>query len=342
MNTSRDSILSCQSSASSDSNMSSSPSKGSEAADDQAEEDDVACVVGNGGDPNDDSLSTPLRRAATSAFGETRQQPHNRFSCLTAPRTKQHIARVAQTGTTYSQGGRFSNPQSPAPDAFSLPHHEDENNNHNINSRSDTQVSGNVGRESSNSNSTTASSAPHHLNHYTPAVAVADQQISHSNGGGGGGGKPPSFILLLGISGSGKTTWAREYVARVDASFIIVSSDDIRLDLTGSVDDQNRNADVWETVLARCTEALSNGRNVILDATNLQTERRRRFLQQLPTCRRYLKIFPIHKSIAKHRIERDLAARKVRSATPDNIIDLMARQFQESLTAVKDEGWKMK
>lgn len=152
----------------------------------------------------------------------------------------------------------------------------------------------------------------------------------------------PSFIMLMGISGSGKSTWAKDFVFKCDASYKLISSDDIRLQLTGSVDDQTKNAEVWEVVLNHVQSALKAKQNVILDATNTSTDKRRQFVRQLPPCNRYLKVFSIPKAIAKLRIAKDLEKRIVRAATPDAVIDVMQRQFTDSLTAVKDEGWKMK
>jgi predicted kinase len=152
----------------------------------------------------------------------------------------------------------------------------------------------------------------------------------------------PQLLMLLGIPGSGKSTWAKEFVFRCDSSFTVVSSDDVRRQLTGSVDDQSRNAEVWDVVLNRCQGLLEKGRNVILDATNTSTEKRRRFVKQLPKCQRFLKVFPINKSIAKGRIARDIEQGIDRAKVPDSAIDVMFRQFQDSLVAVRDEGWKMK
>ena len=154
--------------------------------------------------------------------------------------------------------------------------------------------------------------------------------------------KLPTFLMLMGISGSGKSTWAREFVFRCDASFTIVSSDEIRKQLTGRVDDQTRNAEVWEVVLNHVAAALKQGKNVLLDATNTQTDRRRQFVRQLPPCNKHLKVFNINKSIAKSRVAKDLEKGVDRAATPDGVIDLMYRQFQDSLAAVKDEGWHLR
>lgn len=152
----------------------------------------------------------------------------------------------------------------------------------------------------------------------------------------------PSFIMLMGIPGSGKSTWAEQYVSRIDASFTVVSSDAIRTQLTGSIDDQKRNDEVWSIVLNQVVGGLKNGRNIILDATNTRTDLRRTFVRQLPPCIRYLKVFQVSKAIAKIRVAKDLNDGVVRSAVSDVVMDRMHASFVESMAAIDDEGWKMK
>ena len=118
-----------------------------------------------------------------------------------------------------------------------------------------------------------------------------------------------------------------------------MSSDEIRKQLCGSVNDQSKNDEVWDVVLNQCQGLLSSGRNVILDATNTSTDKRRRFVKQLPPCRRFLKRFTINKSIAKARVAKDIQLGVDRSSVPDAVIDVMYRQFQDSLMAIRDEGW---
>jgi predicted kinase len=152
----------------------------------------------------------------------------------------------------------------------------------------------------------------------------------------------PNLILLMGIPGSGKSTWAKEYVFKCDASYTIVSSDDIRKQLTGDINDQSKNSEVWEVVFNQVTGGLKNRRNIILDATNVRTDLRRVLVRQLPECNRYIKLFPVDKSSAKQRIAKDLAKGVVRSEVPDMIIEKMHASFQESQSVLSDEGWIVK
>ena len=150
----------------------------------------------------------------------------------------------------------------------------------------------------------------------------------------------PELIVLLGIPGSGKSTWAKQYVLKCDASFTIVSSDEVRKILCGNLRDQTRNNEVWEIVLNQVQGHLKRGRNVILDATNTGTEKRRKFISQLPPCNRFIKVFQVSKPIAKSRISKDMEAGVERTPVPDHVIERMFKQFHDSLLAIKDERWR--
>lgn len=152
----------------------------------------------------------------------------------------------------------------------------------------------------------------------------------------------PDLIVMMGIPGSGKSTWAKQYVFRCDASFSIVSSDEIRKQVTGKLNDQSRNDEVWEVVVNQVQGALRSGRNVILDATNTSSDKRRKFVAALPACNRFLKVMHIHKSIAKQRIAKDLSEGVERALVPDAIVETMYRRFNDSLQTIREEGWIMK
>lgn len=152
----------------------------------------------------------------------------------------------------------------------------------------------------------------------------------------------PDFIMLMGIPGSGKSTWAKDYTFKIDASFTIVSSDEIRKRIAGSVNDQSKNAEVWETVLNQVVGLLKQDRNVILDATNVRSDQRRVFVSQLPPCNKFMKVFPVLKAIARNRITKEVAAGADRADVPDSILEKMHASFTESMTVIRSEGWIMK
>lgn len=87
------------------------------------------------------------------------------------------------------------------------------------------------------------------------------------------------FIQMVGIPGSGKTEKAKQLTKEYNAVYL--ASDEIRAELLGDASDQSKNSDVFEVMYKRTCEALSNGKSVIYDATNINHKRRRVLLQQL-------------------------------------------------------------
>jgi predicted kinase len=76
----------------------------------------------------------------------------------------------------------------------------------------------------------------------------------------------PRLILLVGIPGSGKTTYAKEHT---DENTIHLSSDSIRAELYGDESIQGDPSEVFSLMQTRAVEALNNGKDVIYDATNI-------------------------------------------------------------------------
>ena len=84
---------------------------------------------------------------------------------------------------------------------------------------------------------------------------------------------------MIGIPGSGKTEQAIKLSGCSDA--VLLSSDTIRVEITGDVSDQTKNAEVFDVMLKRTCDALSSEKSVIYDATNINHKRRRVLLEQL-------------------------------------------------------------
>jgi predicted kinase len=76
------------------------------------------------------------------------------------------------------------------------------------------------------------------------------------------------LIILCGIPGSGKTTYAKDYMER-NSNTVHLSSDAIRKELYGDGNIQGNPADVFSLMQKRAVEALNNGHNVLYDATNV-------------------------------------------------------------------------
>jgi predicted kinase len=151
--------------------------------------------------------------------------------------------------------------------------------------------------------------------------------------------RPPAVILPIGISGSGKSTWIKSLP---EGEYTIVSPDEIRKELTGSISDQSRNPEVFQQVDKRINEAVTNGEQVILDATNLNTKLRRQFIDGLrknfPEVDVYYKTFPADPAVSKERIKKDLANQVDRSAVPDDVIDRQVVMYNQSMQDIVDEN----
>lgn len=144
----------------------------------------------------------------------------------------------------------------------------------------------------------------------------------------------PTVILPIGISGSGKSFWIDSLPK---AKHHVVSPDEIRKEITGSISDQSKNTEVFKEADRRTIEFLKTGKPVIFDATNLNIKLRKAFIAKLkkavPNLKVVYKIFEANPALSKERIRNDLAAGKDRSNVPEEVID---RQFEMYKLTVAD------
>lgn len=89
----------------------------------------------------------------------------------------------------------------------------------------------------------------------------------------------PYFVMMVGLPGSGKSTYAKELADEMRA--VICSSDTIREELCGDENSQDKNEEVFKILHSRIKECLRKGVNVIYDATNINSKKRRAFLSEL-------------------------------------------------------------
>ena len=136
-----------------------------------------------------------------------------------------------------------------------------------------------------------------------------------------------TVIFLCGIPGSGKTTYATNFLLKKN-KVIILSSDDIRKELTGSINNQNYNNEVFEILTERLYNFSRDESNqydyIIVDTTNTLAKNRNKDLKLLPvTCKTELHILLCEKETARTRIQKDLEEGKDRSNAPDYVINKM-------------------
>ncbi|WNC16038.1 AAA family ATPase [Brevibacillus brevis] len=86
------------------------------------------------------------------------------------------------------------------------------------------------------------------------------------------------LMMLAGIAGSGKSRRALELAKKERA--IIVSTDEIRQNLFGDEGKQKKTSHVFREVYARVEDGLAKGSSVILDATNIDREKRMNVLSK--------------------------------------------------------------
>ncbi|WP_246369828.1 AAA family ATPase [Saccharibacillus deserti] len=87
-----------------------------------------------------------------------------------------------------------------------------------------------------------------------------------------------SIHMLIGIPGSGKSVYARELEQTTRG--VIVSTDAIRLKLFGGESRQKNTYVIFDEAFSEIEAALTAGRDVIFDATNVDRDRRSKFLKR--------------------------------------------------------------
>lgn len=88
----------------------------------------------------------------------------------------------------------------------------------------------------------------------------------------------PMFIMLCGLPASGKSTYAED-IKNKYGNVVICSSDAIREELTGDINNQDLNEEVFKVLHRRIKDNLKAGNNVIYDACNISSRRRKHFVQ---------------------------------------------------------------
>lgn len=85
--------------------------------------------------------------------------------------------------------------------------------------------------------------------------------------------------MLVGLPCSGKSTISKELAEKYDAT--IFSSDELRVEMFGNVNDQDHNQELFVELHKRIKNCLRDGKSAVYDATNLNYKKRMAFLAEL-------------------------------------------------------------
>ena len=141
----------------------------------------------------------------------------------------------------------------------------------------------------------------------------------------------PKLYIMTGLSGSGKSTIAQK-LAEENPNTVIVSSDAIREELTGKVEDQTENEEVFKIFHNRIRKNLENKKNVIADATNITMKSCRAIMMKVNG----LDIEKICYLIPKPYEQCKVDNKNRLCPVPDEVLDKQIMRFQ---VPFKEEGW---
>lgn len=153
----------------------------------------------------------------------------------------------------------------------------------------------------------------------------------------------PEIFVLIGVPGSGKSTWTEKHKASSGKQYDVVSSDAV-LDQIASekglkYSDVHKDFIGLATAKAKQTfrDAIAANRNIIFDQTNVSKKKRRGILQQLP--KHYRKIAVVFQTEDKE-VERRLKARA--EQTGKHIPDFVMKDMYSRWEApTRDEGFDL-
>ena len=134
--------------------------------------------------------------------------------------------------------------------------------------------------------------------------------------------KKPQLIVMCGLPGAGKSTFAKQYVQE-HPNTKIMSSDGIREELYGDESIQGNPAEVFSLMQNRTVEHLEAGIDVVYDATGMAQSNRGEILSR--TSESVYKKCVIVWASVEECIKRDSLRR--RHVGP-GIIDMMVRRFE--------------
>lgn len=148
------------------------------------------------------------------------------------------------------------------------------------------------------------------------------------------------LVITYGISGSGKTTAAKQYEKE---GFVRISPDDMRKEMTGSISDLSKDKEVFEACYYKTYTALKKGKNVIFDSTALDYIFRKKIQRVGLRAGACVSLLVFNDSnnieLCKSRVVNDLSNGLERSNVPMEVIERQFIKFKENFEFLEDEGF---
>ncbi|MCT4352411.1 polynucleotide kinase-phosphatase [Streptomyces sp. Je 1-79] len=143
-----------------------------------------------------------------------------------------------------------------------------------------------------------------------------------------------SLVVLIGASGSGKSTFARRHFKPTE----VISSDFCRGLVADDENDQSASRDAFDVLHYIAGKRLEAGRLTVVDATNVQQEARRQLVQ---LARQY-DVLPIAivLDLPEEVCQARNAGRPDRADMPRHVIQRHRRELRRSLRGLEREGFR--
>ncbi|MFV5996768.1 polynucleotide kinase-phosphatase [Streptomyces sp. NPDC056231] len=143
-----------------------------------------------------------------------------------------------------------------------------------------------------------------------------------------------SLVVLIGASGSGKSTFARKHFKPTE----IISSDFCRGLVADDENDQSVSGDAFDVLHYIAGKRLAAGRLTVVDATNVQAESRRQLVQLARTH----DVLPIAivLDLPEEVCQARNATRPDRADMPRHVVQRHRRELRRSLRGLEREGFR--